>query len=216
METPNGYLFEFVGGRPSLDFANTVSGAPRTGVFDERLSTTTERLPTYAELLRWSIERGVVSPEQGRKLQLSAQRDPHAAEAVRLRAVTVREALFELFLARVQGRAPADDALERVNRELGVALSHQRLRSDGGTVRLGWDDELALDAMLWPVVRDGVEVLSAAEIGPRLKVCEASHENRCDWLFLDETKSNTRRWCSMKDCGNKAKQRRHYARKKAE
>jgi predicted RNA-binding Zn ribbon-like protein len=29
---------------------------------------------------------------------------------------------------------------------------------------------------------------------------------------MDATRAGTRRWCSMKDCGNKAKARRHYQR----
>jgi predicted RNA-binding Zn ribbon-like protein len=39
---------------------------------------------------------------------------------------------------------------------------------------------------------------------------------RCLWLFLDDSKSGTRRWCSMSACGNRAKAHRHYARQKAE
>jgi len=31
---------------------------------------------------------------------------------------------------------------------------------------------------------------------------------------VDETRAGTRRWCSMDDCGNKAKARRHYRRVK--
>jgi predicted RNA-binding Zn ribbon-like protein len=31
---------------------------------------------------------------------------------------------------------------------------------------------------------------------------------------LDLSRGKTRRWCSMDDCGNRAKARRHYARGK--
>ena len=47
----------------------------------------------------------------------------------------------------------------------------------------------------------------------RVRMCEAP--DGCGWLFYDETRNGTRRWCSMKDCGNRAKARRHYARNKA-
>jgi predicted RNA-binding Zn ribbon-like protein len=32
----------------------------------------------------------------------------------------------------------------------------------------------------------------------------------CGWLFLDRSPAGRRRWCSMRDCGNRAKARRHY------
>jgi len=31
---------------------------------------------------------------------------------------------------------------------------------------------------------------------------------------VDESRNGSRRWCSMKDCGNRAKARRHYHRVK--
>jgi predicted RNA-binding Zn ribbon-like protein len=33
----------------------------------------------------------------------------------------------------------------------------------------------------------------------------------CYWLFLDETKNCSRRWCEMASCGNLMKVRRHRA-----
>jgi predicted RNA-binding Zn ribbon-like protein len=35
----------------------------------------------------------------------------------------------------------------------------------------------------------------------------------CSWLFLDTSRNRSRRWCSMEDCGNRAKARRHYERR---
>ena len=37
---------------------------------------------------------------------------------------------------------------------------------------------------------------------------------RCLWLFVDASKSGTRRWCDMASCGNRAKARRHYLKTK--
>ncbi|MEW6230587.1 MAG: CGNR zinc finger domain-containing protein [Bacillota bacterium] len=33
--------------------------------------------------------------------------------------------------------------------------------------------------------------------------------------FLDTTRNHSRRWCSMRDCGNRVKVRRFYNRKRA-
>lgn len=43
----------------------------------------------------------------------------------------------------------------------------------------------------------------------RVKVCPA-----CRWLFLDNSKNQSRQWCDMKICGNRAKAQAHYARMK--
>lgn len=46
----------------------------------------------------------------------------------------------------------------------------------------------------------------------RLKVCIG---DGCGWMFIDESRGARRQWCSMESCGNRAKARRHYARRKA-
>ena len=46
----------------------------------------------------------------------------------------------------------------------------------------------------------------------RLKQCGSE---ACEWLFYDKSRTGHRRWCSMADCGNRAKARRHYDRKRA-
>jgi len=45
----------------------------------------------------------------------------------------------------------------------------------------------------------------------RIKLCAGED---CGWLFYDASRNLTRRWCSMADCGNLAKARRHYARRR--
>jgi predicted RNA-binding Zn ribbon-like protein len=45
----------------------------------------------------------------------------------------------------------------------------------------------------------------------RLRAC-ANEE--CSKFLIDHSKPNTARWCSMADCGNRLKARRHYARQK--
>jgi predicted RNA-binding Zn ribbon-like protein len=44
------------------------------------------------------------------------------------------------------------------------------------------------------------------DVRDRVKVCPA-----CRWLFLDRSKNQSRRWCDMKVCGNRAKAHQHYA-----
>jgi predicted RNA-binding Zn ribbon-like protein len=46
----------------------------------------------------------------------------------------------------------------------------------------------------------------------RLKVCENAH---CRWIFYDESKSHTRRFCTSNKCANLVKMRRFRTRHKA-
>ncbi|MGH7124521.1 MAG: CGNR zinc finger domain-containing protein, partial [Stellaceae bacterium] len=75
-----------------------------------------------------------------------------------------------------------------------------------------WDDEPALDRMLWPIVRSATQLLTAAELS-RVKQCAG---RGCSWLFLDTSKNGSRRWCEMEVCGSRSKARAYYARRKAE
>ena len=46
-----------------------------------------------------------------------------------------------------------------------------------------------------------------------VRICGADD---CLWIFLDTSKNRTRRWCDMKQCGNRMKARRFYERQKDE
>jgi len=43
----------------------------------------------------------------------------------------------------------------------------------------------------------------------RTRICP-----NCDWLFVDKSKNRSRLWCDMNVCGNRAKARAHYARRR--
>ena len=44
----------------------------------------------------------------------------------------------------------------------------------------------------------------------RVKRCPA-----CPWLYLDQSKNGSRRWCTMEDCGKAVKMRRYVAKRAA-
>jgi predicted RNA-binding Zn ribbon-like protein len=58
------------------------------------------------------------------------------------------------------------------------------------------------------VLLDAADLLTSGA-WRRLRQCEGE---TCGWLFPDRSKSGRRRWCSMADCGNREKARRHYHR----
>jgi predicted RNA-binding Zn ribbon-like protein len=68
----------------------------------------------------------------------------------------------------------------------------------------------ALDRPLWPVLWSAADLLTSARLA-QVRVCA---DPRCGWMFLDVSKNRGRRWCAMENCGNRAKVRRHYERRR--
>jgi predicted RNA-binding Zn ribbon-like protein len=199
------WQFELTGGRLAVDFVNTQGGM--RGVSPK------EHLHAYGDLVAFARQSGAIDSARARRLLAEARRRPGEAEAVVREAVELREALYRAFLARSRGAAPASADLELVSTAVGRAFAHRRLERRDGGFTLGWDATAgALDAPLWPVIASAAEILTSDDALARLRVCGLYDSEECSWLFVDETRSGTRRWCSMQDCGNKAKARRHYRR----
>ena len=124
----------------------------------------------------------------------------------------LREALYRIFTAHADGRDPAAEDLALLNRALALAMPHLQLSARAGTFAWEWDeDALDLHRLLWPVARSAADLLTSDDL-VRVRECAGEH---CNWLFIDRSKNNSRRWCDMQDCGNVAKVRRYRSRKQA-
>lgn len=182
--------FILVGNSLSLDFVNTQS---------MREGTKIDSLRSDADLMKWARAAGL-EVSAGRSRKPHAELDP---EIRRLRA-----AMRRLFEAYIDGRTPSQSDLLRLNAllskpEPGPALIHR-----GG--RFIREPRAIRDAhgVLARVAEDAARLLTAAE-RPALRRCAGE---RCVLLFLDRSRSNVRRWCSMEVCGNRAKVAAHYQR----
>jgi predicted RNA-binding Zn ribbon-like protein len=204
-EREPGFVFDLTGGRLCLDFANTVSGS--------RGRDPVERLKSYADLVSWGQQTGIVSPPRARHLLEENASHPKRGALIVARARALREVIYRIWVAQTRGERPADEDLTLLNSALAEALPHQRILRQGDRFTLTWADEDALESVLWPVVKSAVDLLTGGE-AQRVRQCEAFSTTECNWLFIDETKNRSRRWCSMADCGNRAKARRHYHRKR--
>jgi len=185
-----------------LDFANTV---------DWRGSTHEERLHDYEDLLVWGRHAGALTEDQAQSLSRIARRNPSAAQDAYTRAIALREALYRTFSALSTGRSTNPDDLCRLNEVLSE--SHGRMGlvpRDGGFVLTWPEAQSELDLVAWVVARSAADLLTSDRL-PRVHECVGQN---CGWLFLDTSKNHSRRWCDMADCGNRAKARRNYARKR--
>jgi predicted RNA-binding Zn ribbon-like protein len=201
-------IFDKVGGRLCLDYTNTMSGL--------RGRKPSERLFEYADVVWWGQQTGLVTPRRAEELLAEAQRHPRRAAQAFQDAIVAREALHDVVLAGSEGRPPPPVALEALNLWIADALSHRRLRPAGpGRFQVEFADDGDLLAFLRPVAADAGLLLEHELPTGRVRICEQSVEANCGWLFLDQTRNHSRRWCAMGDCGNRAKARRHYQRAKA-
>ena len=76
-------------------------------------------------------------------------------------------------------------------------------------MRWTWPPPRDLADPLRPIAHAAVELLTSGPL-EHLKVC-----GNCRWLFLDQSRNHSRRWCSMEECGKQMKQRRFVERRRA-
>lgn len=109
-------------------------------------------------------------------------------------------------LANHAGSALPPDALDVMNRTASRArLGLELTASSGWAARVHSPGIAGGLGALIVVVADAM----AAGTWSRLKVCA---NDTCRWAFYDESRARTGRWCSMKGCGNRAKQQAWRAR----
>jgi len=192
------YLWDFCGGHLAVDFTNTVGS---------RGSTPQEHFTTYGDILSWADARGVLPPAEVRRLHAIADRNPTQAHEAVLVVRSLRESLYQVLSAAAAGRTPPRADLARTNTHVEMAYSRAHLTPRAGRLALSFDDAAprSLTApVTTPVVHAAIDLLTS-DAAARIRTCA---DDTCAWLFVDATRSGTRRWCDMKVCGNRNKVRR--------
>lgn len=189
----DGPEFQLNAGNRALDFINTLDGV-------------VDLLPDYPSLLRFCEATGVLSSAALRALN---RLEKIEKEAVMHAVPQLRETLRNIFSAIAHDRPSDSSDLAQLNNYLEEALQHRRLSKNGRTFAWGWmDPEMDAASPLWPIVLDAAELLASE----RLTLVRECDSETCGWLFLDNSKNHSRRWCDMKTCGNRFKARSYYQR----
>jgi predicted RNA-binding Zn ribbon-like protein len=197
------YQFDLSGGVLCLDFANTVSRRKLP-------QHATDHIDSYHDLVAFAEQSKVVSLEHAAELRLQARRRRREEQTSLRTAISYRESLYRVFSALAQGTAVPPGDLQQINHLALRAMVHRRLvRVDDG-YRWEWNPNarLMLDRILWPIALSATQLLTSSQLST-VRMCEAPD---CAWLFLDQSRNRSRRWCDMKVCGNRQKARRHYQR----
>jgi predicted RNA-binding Zn ribbon-like protein len=199
-----------VGGHLALDFANTVDDPDGPERYDHA--------GTYPGLVAWSARVGIMRSDQAAALLAAAQEHPRAGSAALKRAHLLRRILIEIFTeiaainsgpSATTGGSPPIARWGELRALVTDAMAHAELVWEGSTYQLTWADTTRLHAMLWPISLAASELITSPQLS-RLKKCAG-----CPWLFLDQSKNLSRRWCAMNDCGTQEKIRRYVTRRAA-
>jgi predicted RNA-binding Zn ribbon-like protein len=191
---------ELVGGALCLDFVNTINS---------RLNPEHDYLMQYSDLLGWANKLGVLSPAQSQRLQKRSRQNMHEAENTLLAARTLRDLLYRLFSRAAAGSEPEKKDMEVFGVFYGESIARGHFTRQGTHYGTTWNVEETLDAVLWPIIHTAGELLLSEELA-QVKECPG-----CGWLFLDTSKNQSRRWCSMNTCGARDKMRRYHKKKSA-
>lgn len=193
--------YQLIGGALCLDLCNTVGGT-REGIARENLHS-------YEHFLEWCKQAGVVSDPEAATLQQEQMRNPGQSAEVLNRVVELREAIYRIFMALARQGTPAQPDLAILNGELERSLKRLQVSSEPNGKGFAWTwakDHMTLDYPLGPLAHSAADLLIAQGGCCRIRQC---HADNCGWLFVDSSKNHSRCWCDMRDCGNRAKVRRH-------
>ena len=164
---------------------------------------------SYADLLIWGRQAGVLSAHEVERLGRRAQEKAREEQAAFDAAEKLRSALARTFSAFVAGEAAAAEDLGIVSEALAWTMPSLRLVPGEGGVAWRWTGgEDALDQVLWPVLLAAADLLTSD--GGRLTIRQCTAEN-CSLFFAQRSPVRRERiWCDMKTCGARAKSLRYY------
>lgn len=187
--------FDWSGGHPALDLVNTMDDRPS--------DVPIENLATYGALVDFTQLAGLIEPPAAERLRSLS--GPGCTRVAR-RARELREHLYAV-LAKVQlGRpvpqGPLDAIALEVRRAHGARALASSKTSDAFTHT--WMSPASPEIPLHACAL-AIEDLLVSVDRSRIRKCGAID---CEVYFIDTSKAHRRRWCSMKNCGNREKQRR--------
>ena len=191
---------ELVGGVLCLDFANTINS---------RKNPEHEYLSVYSNLVDWAGKVEILSGQQAKSLKQRETQDAKQAEKALEKGRTAREIIYRVFSAIASKSKPKEDDLNAIARLYAEAIANGQHVKVENHYEIAWKADETFDAFLWRIVSSAENLLLSEELS-RVKECP-----NCGWLFLDTSKNQSRRWCSMNTCGARDKMRRYHARLRA-
>ncbi|UQE76805.1 ABATE domain-containing protein [Gordonia sp. PP30] len=185
--------FVFLAGDPALDLVNTVmviGGAPA------------DLLDGPGALAAWVGASGLAA-RFGTPVEISP--------AVYAQVIGLRTAVKAVVGAVAAGDPVPNAELDVLNDALVAAPGTRLRRASGGALTRETVIDLSRDTRWLPwLLADAAAALLTGDAAGRIRRC-ANHVT-CVLMFVDTSRSRSRRWCSMELCGNRSKVAAHAAR----
>jgi predicted RNA-binding Zn ribbon-like protein len=192
--------WDFDSGNLVLDFANTTEF--------HASDHPDEHINSYTDLLSWAESAGLLTHSEGMALLDRSNKEPEAALIVLEKALEFRELIYRIFSSIASDQRPSQADLSVFNEELTKSLKNTFIINNEHGYSWGWQNmKASLGSMLWPIAREAANLLTSQDLN---RIGECADDRGCGYLFVDTSRNRSRRWCSMEDCGNRAKAQRHY------
>jgi predicted RNA-binding Zn ribbon-like protein len=163
-------------------------------------------------LLQWANEAGLLSSAELDRLAAHYKRNSREAESALAKGIAARDLLLSIFISVANGRSVSTQRLSELNAALAENPGVLRMHRKSDRIEMDWTSaDEGLQQVLFAVLTSAAELLASDRLG-RVRECASDD---CTWLFVDESRNRSRRWCDMRACGNRMKARRHYQRVKA-
>lgn len=194
-EWRDGFLF--LGNDVALDFINTrpvLNGAPQ------------ELLADWPSLVSWFRAAELIDSRQASMLDV-APTEPRKARETLEAIRDFRERLRKELLAWQDGAQVRIKLLQELNELMAKHPMLTKVKSDRGKlIKEQWFLLQEPNDLFAPLAHAAVKLFSDVDRG-RVRKCE-----HCVLHFHDTSKIGTRRWCSMRFCGNRSKVAAYAAR----
>lgn len=192
--------FFFLGNNSALDFLNTEI---------IRWDPVVELLPEFSDLVTWLLKAGLINKDDADKSIKRWSGTPEGENALKL-AREFRSCLRDEIIERIIQKKPIHpESIDKMNRFLSPQSGHFQL----SRTRDGFETEFHSEyndpiQLLGPVVKSACDLICNSD-SSLISKCE---NQTCMLYFYDTSKNHSRRWCSMKLCGNRMKAAAHYDR----
>jgi predicted RNA-binding Zn ribbon-like protein len=190
--------FLFIGNNLCLDFVNTevIDNGERVDLMKD-----------FSSFVSWSRQAGLLSADQASSI-LKKGSGVSGSRAYK-EAAEFRRALREIVQLLAEKRRPDIQSIEPINRVLKYTAGWNEIVPAGK----GFEKRFHMDFenpahLLVPVAESAAALLTNRE---RILIRKCKNPN-CILYFFDSSKNHSRRWCSMTECGNRAKASSYYRR----
>ena len=194
-----------IGDNLALDFANTESG--------RGFPSHEDHLHEAQHVAQWLKHAKALPAEDANWLRDQISKRADLAADLLTQAIALREAIHDIGAMLGRRGEPPEVSLAKLSALHARFVAKATLAP--GVLACNWRWSLRaapVEAALGPIPLAAVRLFTEGDLH-RIRECGGY---ACGWLFYDQSKNNRRRWCEMEVCGNRAKQRRLAARRRAD